>query len=462
MANRSSGSDEAWHIWTAIECLEQSERRLPHQYALSDAVLMILKLWATTWADPARGSPVTGTHSDGVSEDFSWIPSLLNKRTLFHEIEESMVALYYLDRWKRNTTVKHFVAVDVCGGKGIFSMLLAYYNALFWKNDGKSAKLERIILIEKSTSRNINWGHLKATPPSLETSEDCHLVPIVIWENCNLHDFPALLDRFTSPELRELPLALTGVHLCKMLSPSMISLANLLGCDRCPYICLAPCCMPRAVRSRNSTDHFREGKHGDATTPIIQILSYEDPNSRQKRLHAIRMKQSKRKKHLGACFLCQATDHWFLDCPTTRDQSASHLNNLDSKHAEEQRRAAFALAPCWRCGDVGHFKADCPRYNDSSNTIGAECNRDLTLDPPIAKRVDVSNVLQSPYPLMEYCSLLVPAFENRSIEIIDADLRNGDKHVASNWNSRRKSLFMVTSDEARISWQWNTSDERDP
>ena len=394
-SNDSGSGKRQWQIYRTIDQLTAADRKEEYQIALTDPVLHILNTWARN-------------HN-------SWQQSVLNKRTFLHEVEESIVALYYLDRWRREAKALRFVAVDVCGGKGIFSLLLQYMAALYWKDEAPC--LDRIILLDKATSKQIDWAHLiSKPPPELERM----LVPVHLWEDCNLHDYDSLVDRFQKTVPQEMPLALTGIHLCKLLTPAMISLSNLLGGERCQYACLAPCCMPRAVRSKYMKDDHRG----------IPIFGFESASMREERLQRVLQKRLLRRKGHNngtTCFLCQSPDHWLRQCP--------HFATLPRDEQSRLLQEAAAATPCWKCGVVGHFKNDC----QASKKLywGWQC------EPPVARTIPGGAVLKSSNPLLTYCQLLSPSLENRKVEIVETHLNNGDKHQAENWNSGRKSLFIV-------------------
>ena len=136
-----------WKIWHVIKELETNglssnsdNRRKESQVnnEVTYTVVQILRLWGDLWA--------------GQSE---W-QSLLNKRSLLHEVEESIVALQFLVDWLDERCMKNdntaVILVDVCCGKGILSMLASY---LF---RGKTlTHVSSIIMLDKQ--QDINWNH---------------------------------------------------------------------------------------------------------------------------------------------------------------------------------------------------------------------------------------------------------------------------------------------------------------
>ncbi|GAX20715.1 hypothetical protein FisN_7Hu024 [Fistulifera solaris] len=357
---------KALSLRRAIQYLEERQPIWPYEQALLQPVLEILR----TWFD---------------------LPSIINKRSLRHEIEESMVALYYLDCWREAANPEHFVVIDVCGGKGIFSLLLQYYARQHWP----AQQLRRIVLLEKATSQQIDWSHLKALSDP----------PVTLLENCNLHDTDELVEtfaRFSSP------LALSGIHLCKMLTPSLITLVNRLGEDRCPYVSVAPCCLPRVVTSKYLADEER----------ILQVGRYESDQDRRERIKLHLLRKSRRNPVKTGCYHCQGIGHEVSKCPLL---SSAMLRQRDVE----------IWGPCWKCGEVGHFRENCPKKNAP-----------LTVKFLEMQTVSVAGVVDSPHPLSVYCERLLPAFHNRTMKVIETGLENRG-HSLTNWNSQRKSLFIV-------------------
>jgi Zinc knuckle len=410
--------------------------------SLLEQVLEILQLWADTW--------------DGVEA----YKSFLNKKSMQHEVEECLPALHYLNEWRKMKSSKNrFVAVDVCGGKGFFSMLLQYLATRCWIHDGGPV-LDHIILLEKATRADIDWYHLKA-----DATDSRDLVPVVLWDDCNLHETDALVDRMRTIHH---PLALTGIHLCKLLSPSLISLVNLLGPLQCPYLCLAPCCMPRAVTKtaqrkpkRGTKDENNFATTAAPTSSSVRVYSYETDQERGVRIERIQRRDAarrQRRRHdtgearsdisLG-CFCCQSLDHQLQFCPEIKGVS-------DEARLRILRHAAPTLnpTPCWNCGQTGHFRDDCP--NPSIATIKENAEHSL-LEPPVTL-LDVTKILESADPMRSYCDLLLS-----SVNVLKQDENDGnpaalwsrkiwettlvntkaEKQSTGNWNGGRKSLYMV-------------------
>jgi hypothetical protein len=357
---------QALSLRRAIQYFEDRRPIWPYEQTLLLPVLKILR----TWFD---------------------LPSIINKRSLRHEVEESMVALYYLDCWRQATNPEHFVVIDVCGGKGIFSLLLHYYSRQHWPVQ----QLREVILLEKATSQQIDWSHLKALSDP----------PVTLLENCNLHDTDELVETFAHFSS---PLALSGIHLCKMLTPSLITLVNRLGEDRCPYVSVAPCCLPRVVTSKYIADDER----------ILQVGNYESDRYRTGRMKFHLLRKSRRKDLKMGCFHCQAGGHEVSDCPL-----------LSS--AMMRQRALKDWGPCWQCGEAGHFRENCPRKNSP-----------LARNSQEMQTLSVAGVLDSSHPLSTYCDRLLPAFQNRMMQVVETGLENRG-HCSPNWNNQRKSLFIV-------------------
>lgn len=224
------------------------------------------------------------------------------KRSLKHEIEECLPALQHLNDWRRGNRGT-FVAVDVCGGKGVFSLLLKELTVTepSWKTEG--ATLDKVILVE--WAENIDWGHLECEAPGDIQAE--------VWRKCNVNDIDEVVDRLLQESNSRL--VLTGIHLCGQLSLSFLSIVNGLGADRCPCFCLVPCCMPKEVLKNKPTD--------DRIRPaMLYVHTREDKNSRSVRIDIERRRLTLRKKL--------------------------------TKESPEG-----TLYPCWSCGRFGHRKAAC-------------------------------------------------------------------------------------------------------
>lgn len=355
-------------------------------------VISIMRQWGLQWA----GKP-------------KW-QSLLNKRSLQHEAEESIVALYHLHQWllSRKDTEEPLVVVDVCCGKGLFSMFLSYMVGNFWKDD---ANITRIVMLDKMTSKEVSWHHIRTAN---ETAFDENRPTMEIWEGCNLHDHDKVLSRML--ELNS-TLALVGIHLCKTLGPSCIGLANGLGTKRCPYLCLAPCCMPRLVTTKKSNKERS-----------IPVNLYETDQERRARFDAIQRRNLALRKggRHGLCYLC-SEKHRVRKCPLLPENEQERISILQN---------AAATVPCWKCGQVGHFKADC----QSSLT------RPQKLDPPFVT-MNVQGLLQTPQPFGTYCQLIADTLQDcASKELMETGLTNDSSpHQEGNWNSDRKSIYIVAS-----------------
>jgi hypothetical protein len=371
----------SWKVWQTADNLEAAA---PNFYPeVTSSVVKILREWGAVWGRLGE-----------------W-QSLLNKRTLQHEVEESIVALHHL--LENAPTKTKFVAADICGGKGLFSFLLSYL---------RPKNLERIILLEKA---DINWHHIDAANAScVEEGRP----PIEIWPNTNLHDYDDILDRLLQLPY---PVAMTGIHLCKQLGPSFCGLINGLGAEKCVYACLAPCCLPRIV-----TTQKHKWKKGLKSEISVQVR--ETVEERHNRLDYMkRREQSRRGPTGGPCFLCYDPNHGLLEC------ELFGTKNKEEQIAIRQQEHA-ARVPCWKCGELGHFKADCLSENTSSAPPA--------MAPPVVL-MDVSNILEKPKPFQGYCQLLADTLENRETKIVDPGLKNSGNHQAGNWNSERKSIFII-------------------
>jgi hypothetical protein len=218
------GATNHWSIWKAIEKLEGRHKDNDFYPEITLRVIEVLKKWGSSdWTKDPKMS------------------SLLNKSGLYHEIEETIVAVYFLFEGlkRRHSEIHKCHVIDVCAGKGLFSLFLSYL---------KHPKIDSIIMLEKAT---IDWYHIHKSNNTAK--EECR-PEIIIWDNTNLHFFDDVLDRLLALPY---PIAMCGIHLCKQLSPSFCGLSNGLG-EKCIYGCLSPCCMPRMVTTQKKNTKKRK------------------------------------------------------------------------------------------------------------------------------------------------------------------------------------------------------------
>jgi hypothetical protein len=393
-----------WRVWRASSHLEEhgisSTTTKKTYHATTLQVVDILRTWGHKWAGQR-----------------SW-QSVLNKPSLQHEVEESIVALYHLHEWlvlsskKRKRSKEPIVVVDLCCGKGLFSMLLSYMVGSVWKDCGISS----IVLLDKATS--IDWNHVEAAN---ETAAQEGRPELNLWKGVNLHDYDILLERLLALKTT---LALVGIHLCKTLSPTAISLVNGLGRIICPYFLLAPCCLPRVVTSKYMKPEQRK----------IPIHQYEAPSVRLERRRAMKQRdQASGRSRRGVCYLCQKEGHRVRACPT-----------LERKPEEERKtilKDAALQIPCWKCGKVGHFKADCPA-----------ADAPLLIEPP-TRHWSVDAILAAPQPFVAYCQVLGESIKDDDDKYVvvlhETGLENtktkghDDSTQEGNWNQGRKSIYIV-------------------
>ena len=368
---------------------------------------------------------------------------LLNKSTLLHEVEESILAIHFLQQelllskqlQNRNRDI---VLVDVCCGKGVFSLLSSYYFSSGNNNndyshnrtkDSCDISVRKIIMLDKDP--NLRWEHIDAT--NLENknhaNEDSNSSmqqqqrqrPVIeCWPRFNLHEIDDVVDRL-SKEMEvmddgdaSVSLALVGIHLCKTLSPACIGIANALGPDKCPHLVLAPCCLPRVVV---------QSKY--KTNSVLKVLQHETSEQREQR----NLAKQRRTASL------------------VRGKGTTNGNRSDTNENPPP------VGACWKCGEFGHTKADCP----SNQSTG----KPKLIQPP-SVYLDVSGILDTDRPFGSYCDLLATSIQRSTITVEETGLTNSHMtkkqkklqqqasqqtlQQANNWNRERKSIYIVASE----------------
>lgn len=403
--NNQSTAGSNWRIWSVIEQLEASQKQETADI-ITSKVIQILHQWASRWSGKQ-----------------GW-QTLLNKKSLLHEVEESIVSLQILNNWleQRNSS-NPIILVDVCCGKGILTMLASYFYC-----NKTTTDVSGIIMLDK---QDINWNHIIASNEMvLKEGEDRPLIET--WQ-CNLHEIDSVVKRL---EAKQKQLALVGIHLCKQLSPACASVVNALGPQKAPFLCLAPCCLPLAARNFAKTSRQQTTVQRENRKTTISVRTYESVEARESRNEANKRRRAARKRTFfdQPCILCSEIH------PV---QKCGLLPAAENEQVIIFERAA-SLRPCWKCGRIGHKKDDCP------NNVQESSKPQLALPPTIELDLSVAFLNKTKAPFDCYCGMLASAIERDSVQIIDSGLTNTNAHYDNdanrdNWNAQRKSLYIVAS-----------------
>jgi hypothetical protein len=454
--SRSLSERPLWHVWRTADRLSET---MP-DHPLTPKISLILRQWGQRW--------------QGISE----MEGLLNKSNLLSEVEESMAALGFLLEWmdqqqqqqprddhhEEQLLVPAITLVDACCGKGVCSMLASY----LFQDD---PRISKIIMMDKNDE--LDWSHIEVANRRAGMEHR----PIIETRRCNLFQMDDMIEWLSSSSATtrtsssttatsDTPplIAMIGIHLCKNLSPTFVGIANALGPSRVPFLCLAPCCLPRVVLEGRKKKHQQQHLQQRSLPPllVLEVAQYESPLRRQARLAAAqRRRQAKQRR--TPCILCRSTDHKVFDCPQLLLSSSSSSSIATTTEAERQEifARAAALEPCWKCGQVGHLKQDCPA-SDQASSLPALIPRPVT-------HVDVSHVLQntssnrnstsstgsssSSNPFAVYCHVLSTAIEKReSVQLLETGLQRKDSSLrehANNWNRERKTIYIVATNQQK-------------
>ena len=378
---------EHWHSYkAATQGLTKSNLAKDAKYNdLIRAVRYVLLNWHNRWSGQA-----------------SW-QSFLNKNKLLHEVEESIVALLHLKNWitdnyevLRNDGTG-LTVIDLCSGKGIFSMLLTYLASLADNNNDVKSDvhvfqvINRIIMIDRMKAWNCH--HINAANKDVRSrskSDACEesfqsqseqesmkiqfepliaRIHIDIWSDTNIHDESTLNRIYTETSDR---IAIVGIHLCRSLSPRAIGITNVFGQDKVPFLCLAPCCLPRL------------------TTDSICVSIFENKEDKVQREAILSRRRRLKWKRRRVCSICNTMDtHYPRNCP---------LLPLDLKEKETLLQQHVL---CWNCGNLGHGRSTCNEERPASV-------------PPPSVSVDLLAVKNASSPFDEYCQSLVQTIGDQS------------------------------------------------
>lgn len=293
VVEENHGKDEAsnvWHVWrTLLELpesplLRQSEDSHAKYAALIQETAVTLRRWAEQWAGQTA------------------FQGILNKKGFYHEIEESIVAMYLLQEVVTTTpALTSLTVLDLCCGKGIFSLVLSHVGPKI------GIPVTEVVMADKAP---IDWSHVEAM--------QSEAVPVRLLPHFNIFDNGAVADLLQTHKSKDI--AFVGIHLCRGLSPRCVSIFNTRR-ERLSYLILAPCCLPQGTVEVHVAISTTSSSHN--------------------------------------CYVCgAAAGHSTAECPTLpRDDDGMRKGLL---------RHAALRQPCWQCGERGHQKKDCPNKGKGS------------------------------------------------------------------------------------------------
>jgi hypothetical protein len=244
----STSASSVWHVWTAADHLEQSindnnddddddnnnnnthnnNHNHNHNNTSSSSSYYLYPASKTLIRTVISILRTLGTQHDGKKE---W-QGILNKSTLLHEIEESILAIHFLQRElflsssssspsSKGTTIttttsatqKEVIIVDACCGKGVFSLLCSYVfqqqrqeNTISDDDNDRGDNncnytVRKIIMLDNDA--DLKWNHVDATNND-NNNNDAAITknnnrrPIIeCWSRCNLHEIDTMVDRLS-------------------------------------------------------------------------------------------------------------------------------------------------------------------------------------------------------------------------------------------------------------------------
>lgn len=332
-----------WHINRAIKSLPSSlllsnVEGVEKYGQLVSNICDVLQNWSDLWCGQGKWN------------------SFLNRKSFLHEVEEAIVPLYQILKFCESRTL-HLTVIDLCCGKGFFSMLLLY---LLEKYPHAKRVIRGLIMVEKQ--KDIRWDHIEAANFYVQNNY-CDSIVIDVWSGKNIHDYVFEKDiiHFKSiyTKYNNSSIVLIGIHLCKRLSSRFVELVNLAGPSTIAQAILAPCCVPQFTGTIKIPKH----QQADSSTLITNNIQITNP----KYFHM------KPKQKWFACWTCGLTGHNKEGCPTNSGTNGGTSSGSDIRTSSDTTKDLMQLTKLDPCPKTSYHILYLQRLSECANPFTGWC-----------------------------------------------------------------------------------------